>query len=560
MEGLFFDLTVLLSLAAGFGLIMHLLRQPPLLAYIAAGILLGSLGILDYKEQEVFRSLANIGVALLLFMVGLEMNIRDLKSVGLASLITGTGQIVFTTAIGVLIARYLGFTLVPALYIALALAFSSTIIIVKLLSQKHDLGSLYGKIAVGFLLVQDFVAILALVFLSAFNSTGGNLLSGTDFFLVLIKGVVLFSAVIVLSQTLIPYLVDRLAKNQELLFITSLAWAFAVASFTASPVIGFSIEIGGFLAGLALANSTEHLAISGRIRPLRDFFIVLFFVLLGIQLGFGDIEKIWWQAAIFSVFVLLGNPLIVIILMAVLGFRRRTSFLAGLTVAQISEFSLILVALGVKLGHLPSEVTTMITMVALITMTLSAYLILEGDRIYVWIRSFLSPFQRKKTIEGVLELPSRLSEHVVLIGGHRTAENILKALIGKKERLLVVDYDPAVVERLTREKIPVVFGDISDPDIQEQVNLAQANLIISTMPDPADTRRLLASLHRRRPKTLVIVTAQDHQEAQEFYEKGADYVLLPHFVSGEHVADLLAHPKLTARLSSLKAKHQKLLE
>jgi Kef-type K+ transport system membrane component KefB len=558
MEGLFLDLTVLLGLAAAFGLFMHLLRQPPLLGYIATGVLIGTAGILGREEQDIMRSLAEVGVALLLFMVGLEMNIKDLKTVGTASLVTGVAQILFTTALGLLIGRALGFSLVASFYVALAVAFSSTIIIVKLLSQKHDLGSLYGKVSVGFLLVQDFVAILALVLLSGFSAAGGEV-AGSDLLIVLAKAIVLISSVIVLSQTVMPYLVDRLAKSQELLFIASLAWAFAVAAFTASPAIGFSIEIGGFLAGLALANSIEHLQIASRIRPVRDFFIVVFFVVLGMQLGFGHIEQVWLPAVVFSLLVLIGNPLIVLTLMALLGFRRRTSFLAGLTVAQISEFSLILVALGIKLGHLPPEMITMMTLVAVITMTTSAYLILEGEKVFDRVKPLLAPFQRSTTIEWRLELAGPLKDHVVVVGGHRTAENILKALEKAGERLVVVDFDPDVVERLKQEKVSIVFGDVSDSDIREEAALMEAKLVISTVPDPGDNRRLLAALRDRRRDTRVIVTAQDPREARELYEMGADYVLLPQFVSGEHIADIVTDRHFSSRIEQLKTRHLKRL-
>lgn len=556
-EGFFLDLTVVLVLAASLGLVTHLLRQPPLLGYILTGVLLGSFGLWSLTDVEIFRSLAQVGVALLLFMVGLEMNIRDLKSVGIPSLITGAGQILFTTVLGVMIARALGFSLLAATYIALALSFSSTIIIVKLLSQKQDLGSLYGKISVGFLLVQDFVAIIALVLLSGLTGAGGEGLDIMGLVLLVGKTVLLVGNVIILSQTLIPYLVNRLARSPELLFVTSLAWAFAVAAFTASPLIGFSIEIGGFLAGLALANSVEHLQIASRIRPLRDFFILLFFVLLGLQLGFGGLEQVWVPALIFSAFVLLGNPLIILVLMALLGYRRRTSFLAGLTVAQISEFSLILIALGIRLGHLPSETLTMFTLVAIVTMTASAYLILEGDRVFRFLRPMLTPFERRKTVEARVSLSNPLKGHTVLIGGHRTAENILKALRRRDGDVLVVDYDPTVVDRLEKEHIPVLFGDIADPDIRAQAGLEEAKLIISTISDPADTKRFLEDLQHRRRGTSVIVTAQNRDEATEFYRMGADYVLLPHFVSGEHVADLLASRSLARRLAALKTEHSR---
>lgn len=559
MEGLFLNLTWMLILAAGFGLVMHYLKQPPLLGYILTGVLIGSLGLIDAHQQTIFRSLSDVGVALLLFMVGLEMNLKNIKSVGLTALITGIGQIAFTFVIGVVLAQLLGFSLLTSSYLGLALAFSSTIIIVKLLSQKQDLDSLYGKIAVGFLLVQDFVAILALILLSGFTVGSGAAPGIFDVVFILGKAALLVGTIIVLSKIILPYLVKRLARSQELLFISSIAWAFAVAAFTASELIGFSVEIGGLLAGLALANTTEHLQISSRARPLRDFFIVIFFVLLGMQLDFSFIRDIWPQALALSAFVLIGNPLIVLILMALLGYRRRTSFLAGLTVAQISEFSLILIALGFRLGHLSPEILTLVTLIAVITMSTSAYLILEGDRVYNWLRPILAPFQRTATVEQHLELPPSLSDHIVIVGAHRTAENILKALDRKQENLVVVDFDPDVVQRLGEARVPVIFGDISDPDVADQAALEKAKMIISTVSDAADTKRLLERLRKRPKKTHLLVTAQDVAEAKEFYDLGADYVLLPHFVSGDHVAGIIADREFERRLGSLKKKHLKAL-
>lgn len=301
-----FDLAVVILIAATLGILAKLLKQPILLAYIATGALIAYLGFLNFTGQETFHIFSNLGIMFLLFLVGLEINYTSLRLVGKTSLIVGLGQIIFTTIFGFIIAHFFGFELLPSLYIAVALTFSSTIIIVKLLSDKKDLNSLYGKISIGFLLVQDLVAILILVFLSGIESSQTIVWSNLIF--TVIKGIVLFVAMLWLGRKALPFVFDRIARSQELLFLVSLMWVFAVAAIVGK--IGFSIEIAGFLAGLALANSSENFQIASKIRPLRDFFILIFFVVLGSSIVFSDLSGITWPTIIFSLFVLVGNPLI----------------------------------------------------------------------------------------------------------------------------------------------------------------------------------------------------------------------------------------------------------
>jgi Kef-type K+ transport system membrane component KefB/DNA-binding NarL/FixJ family response regulator len=539
VSDIFLDLALVLVLAAVFGVGATLLRQPPILGYVAAGVLASITGLIPFAERAPFEALSQIGVALLLFIVGLEMNIRDLKTVGKSAVITGVGQIVFTSVAGYFIVRALGFAVLPSVYLAVALTFSSTIIVVKLLTEKKDLSSLYGKIAVGFLLVQDFVAVVALMFLSGFAADSS--LTNTELALFALKAVTLLGGVFLLSRYVFPKLVHRLARFPEILFVSSLAWALGLAALVGSRWFGFSIEIGGFLAGLALAGSVEHIQIGSRIRPLRDFFVTLFFVTLGFSLSLGSVGNLWGPALILSVFILLGNPIIVLILMGLLGFRRRTSFLSSITVAQISEFSLILVLLGWRLGHLPIEAVALTTMVGIITMVASTYMILHGE----WLATRLDPllrfFERSHPLERRDSLSSELSGHTVLVGCHRMGQEILKALLREKVSVVVVDFDPDIFDRLRPAKVPVVFGDISDPDVREAARIPKARMVLSTVGDIHDSLRMLASIKLLRRRPVVVLTAQDNDEAKRLYEAGADYVILPHFVSGEHIAHTLKH-------------------
>ena len=245
MGNFYAELTLIICLAAFISIVFRFLKQPPILAYILTGVIVGPLALFHIQDAEVMRSLSEIGITLLLFMLGLELRFSELKTVGKVSILTGLGQIIFTTIIGYILAIILGFSMIAAIYIAIALTFSSTIIIVKLLSDKKALNSLYGKISVGFLLVQDFVAILALIFLSGF--TNGDSISVFEFLILILKAVVLFGWVIVLSRKVLPFVINKIARSSETLFLFSIAWAFGIAAVISSPYVGFSIEIGGFL-------------------------------------------------------------------------------------------------------------------------------------------------------------------------------------------------------------------------------------------------------------------------------------------------------------------------
>lgn len=561
MQDIFLQITVIICLAAFFATIFRWLKQPIILAYIFTGILIGPFGFFNFSNKDVLQLMAQFGITLLLFMVGLELKLNDLKSVGKVSLLTGIGQIVFTSSIGYFICLALGFSPIPSMYISIALTFSSTIIIVKLLSDKRDLHSLYGKISVGFLLVQDFFAILLLIFLAGFNNVNGESLSAWSFLATLAKGAILFGGIVYLSKALLPKMVDVIAHSSEALFLFSLAWAFGLASLISSPIIGFSVEIGGFLAGLSLANSTENFQIASKIRSLRDFFITIFFVILGMNLTFSNIAAVLSSAIALSLFVLVGNPIIVMIIMGALGYRKRTSFLAGLTVAQISEFSLIIIFLGNKLGHLTGEVVTLVTVVGIVTFTLSTYMVVNGNKLYLFLAPLLSIFERKRNkkdeaLHSSREL-SAIKNHVVLVGGDQMGESLIDVFEGMGKEIVIIDFDPEVVNKLEFKNVHRLFGDISDEEIRKLANIHSANLIVSTIPDVEDNLILVKEVKGKNGNAVVIVTALDSRDARILYAEKADYVVLPHLAGGRQLAKVLE--KDLSDISGLKAKDQQYL-
>ncbi len=531
-----FDLTIIILVASVLSVIAKFLKQPLILAYMATGFLISIFGFsnIDLANSEIFHIFSNLGIMFLLFLVGLEINYSSLRLVGKPALVVGLGQIIFTALIGFLLALGFGVAKLPALYIAAALTFSSTIVVVKLLSDKKDLNSLYGKIAIGFLLVQDIIAILILVTLSGIDQQVG--ISWQGVVSTLLKGIVLFGGTVWLGRKVLPYLFDKIARAQELLFLVSLMWVFLVAAIVSK--IGFSIEIAGFLAGLALANSSENHQIASKIRPLRDFFMVIFFVVLGSLLGVSNLEGLGDPIIVFSIFVLIGNPIVVLTIMGIMGYRKRTSFMAGITVAQVSEFSLILAAVGLKLGHLNNSHLALITAVAVITITVSTYFMVYSQQIFNFLKNFLALFERQRLkIFDSREKP--LKKSIILIGCHRTGENIAAAL--NKKDLLIIDFDPDVIQKLKRKKYDYIFGDMGDEEVFDIIGKSGVKLIISTSPDIEDNLNLIESLKilkKRQPK--LILRAETETEAQILYAKGAAYVLLPHFTSGQYLGKALS--------------------
>lgn len=537
--GIFEQLALVLALAVVLGTIMNRLKQPAILGYMLTGILVAGLGIYQHSTAELLETFGELGVTLLLFLVGLELSWPKLQAVGKAAVATGIGQILFTTVGGIGLATLMGFNWITALYVAIAMTFSSTIIIVKLLGEKNDLQSLYGRISVGMLLVQDFVAILILVLLAGFKT--GNL-TFWSYLLVLVKFAVLVGAVYLVTKYIVPHAIKLVTDSTELLFVASVAWGVGLAALMAWEPIGFSIEAGGFIAGITLANAIEQHQIISRLRPLRDFFIMLFFVYLGSGLSFAGIGNYLPAVVVFSLFVLVGNPLIVILIMRALNFRARTIFTTSLTVAQISEFSLIVAALGFKLGHVNEEVVSIVTLVGVLTMTGSTYMILQSDRLWRKFSKYLKLIEKKGSRDLKLIGDKIRKNHIILVGCHRTGQSVLQRLLKLKEPVTVVDYNPHMVDELTKQGIDVVYGDAEDVDILENLQINQAKMIISTVVDKEATEVLLEFLqdHKHKRKLQVIVTAAYRDEAKGFYDKGADYVVLPRWMTGVYLGDLLA--------------------
>jgi Kef-type K+ transport system membrane component KefB len=550
---LFVEFSILLAIATLIGLVMRLLKQPLLIGHILTGIIVGPIVFGLVTSTETLHLFSEIGIAILLFIVGLHLQPSTMKKFGKVSLVTGIGQVTITSLAGFFVGRWLGMEILPAVYMGVALAFSSTIIIMKLISDKGDMESLYGKISIGFLLVQDIVAILLLFFIPILAE---GAFTSEAILALLVKSLVAFGGIYLFSKRFLPAIMQYVGKSQELLFLFTVSWGLGIA--TLFKLFDFSIESGALIAGIALASLPIRDEISSRLTPLRDFFIVAFFILLGAQMEIANIGALIGPAVILSALVLIGNPLILMSIMGFLGYKKKTSLQTGFTVAQISEFSLILVALGFRFGHVNQELVSLVTLVGLITIFGSTYFILYSDKIYIVLEKFLSIFERKNATE---EEMGEDRYDVVLFGVNRIGHTFLDQLTYSQYTFMAIDHDPAIVKRLGERGVTAKYGDANDINFVEDLPLSSAKIVISTIPH-LDTNKLIFNQLREVNKRAVCISvAGKIQEAVDMYEEGFDYVVLPHFLGAQHAAEVVMNlGKSKSAYRELRRKHRKNLD
>ncbi|MDZ7786351.1 MAG: cation:proton antiporter [Candidatus Saccharibacteria bacterium] len=528
---IFTQLSLLLAIAVAISLIMRSLKQPLIVGHILTGILLGPSIFGFITSTETITEFGSFGIALLLFIVGLGLNPRVIKEVGRVAVLTGLGQVLFTSLFGFGLVKLLGYSNVAAFYIAVALTFSSTIIILKLLSDKKEQNKLHGKISIGFLLVQDIIATFALVVASATGTDGFNIGSLGSLAL---KGIGLGIAIMLVSKYVLTPLTGFLSRSQELLFLFAIAWGFGIATLFFK--LGFSLEIGALVAGVALSTMTYAQEVGSRLRPLRDFFIVIFFIALGAGLDIGNVGAIAWQAIGLSIFVLVGNPIIVMTIMGLLGYTKKTSFKAGLAVAQISEFSLIFILLGQRTGQVDGMVVSLVTIVGIITIAVSSYMITYSDNLYATFEKYLTLFEKRKV---KMDQESKNTYELILLGYKKGGHEFIKVFEKLKKKFVVIDYDPDVIDMLEKRKINYLYGDTTDIELLEEAGIDNAKLVVSTIGDFETNSFVVSLLEKLSPKTVVICRAENIEDAEKLYEQGASYVMMPHFIGSERISSFL---------------------
>lgn len=533
----------ILAVAAAVAAVGLRLKQPLIISFMFAGILVGPSAFGLVKDAHEIELLASIGISLLLFVVGLRLDLSMIRTVGPVALATGLGQVAITSLVGFLIALGFGMSVVPAVYVAVALTFSSTIIIVKLLSDKKEIDSLHGRIAVGFLIVQDIVAILALIALTAFggDEVGPGFL--THALWILGKGILMLGFVVAMMRWVLPAVVNDLARSSELLVLFAITWAVALSAGV--ELLGFSKEVGAFLAGVSLASTPQRDAIGARLVVLRDFLLLFFFINLGAGLDLSLLGAELGRAMVFSTFVLVGNPLIVMVIMGYMGYRKRTGFMSGLAVAQISEFSLILAALGLSLGHIDASAMSLITLVGLVTISASTYLILYSGPIYSRISPLLSVFERSRPsreAESQDAVPIAAADgHLIIVIGLGNYGSVIAARLRQYGwSVLAVDFDPQALGRARDAGMPVIYGDVGDPEMLAQLPLDKARWVLSAVRDHDMNLALFNLLNQSGYTGRLALTAAHPSHAEQYRRLGVHLVLQPFRDAAEQAVEAVA--------------------
>lgn len=557
VTNIFFEIGILIILATFLSYITQYFKQPLIPAYVFAGILVGPiLGII--KDPTAILELAEIGIAFLLFVVGLELDFKKLKNIGLVASLGGTIQIIILFVLGFFIGKWVGYGVIESIYLGLVVSFSSTLVVVKLLSDKSELDTLHGKIIIGFLLVEDFFAIIALSSLNTISDF--NILFLT---IAISKTILLLLLSFIINKVLFQPLFKFAAKTQELLFLISLSSCFFFAflfQFFGKLIVnflllvgiplsehlitmiepGFSIAMGAFIAGIGLASMPYTYEVIGKVRSLRDFFATLFFVSLGIQLTRSHIALIIKPLILLLVLILFIKPIITFLITLFFGYTKKTSFETAISLSQTSAFSLIIVTTGLMFNQVSPEFLSLAVILVLITMVTTSYSMKFDNYIYKKMYGLLDFVEHLSHKKKHLEyLPEKVNNEVLLVGFDRIGYNIFETLKKMKKNFLIIDFNPDIIHKLINDKIHCLYGDIADEEIIERIHLNKAKIVISTIPDFENTSYLILKTRQVNKNCTIIVTSYAVDSALKLYKLGADYVILPHLLGGMHAALIL---------------------
>ncbi len=528
----FTEISIVISLGAVIALIMRMLRQPLIIGHIITGVIAGPAFLNIIHAESSFAGLSSMGVALLLFIIGLDLSTRIFSRLGKAVLVTSSVQILAVTAVGYLVSQSLGFSRLESAIIGLALSLSSTIIIVKLFNDKKETTRLYAQITIGILLVQDIVATAAKIGLATKASGESSI---TDVAILISRGVGLILIMYAGSRYIVPKLTKALEGSKELLLLFALGWGLGFAALFEK--VGFSIEIGALLAGVSLASLPYSSEMASRLKPLRDFFIVIFFITLGQAMTPGKLIDVLPYAIILSLLVVLFKPFTVLLSMGGLGYTKRASFKAAVSMSQISEFSLVFLAAALASGYVSEKASTTLTLVALITFAASTYLIKYDTHLYAKLEHHLRLFERKKTN---YEQEAMLRSHSIILFGYRKGgQEFLKTFAKMPKRFLVVDYDPDVIDLLERKRVKYLYGDATDPELLEEMYLEKTKLVVSTISDHKTNLFIAHWLRNHNPDAVFVCSADNAVHASDLYADGAAYVMMPHYIGSEKISTFI---------------------
>jgi Kef-type K+ transport system membrane component KefB len=534
-EDVFVQVAAILVVSAVAGLAAVWLRLPLVIAYIAVGIAVGPSAAGLVEPGGDLELLAQLGVALLLFVVGLKLDVHVIRTLGPVALVVGSAQVVLTAAGGLLLALALGLEVTHALYVGIGLALSSTIIVVKVLTDRRELDDLHGRLAVGVLIVQDLVVVVVMIAVTASGESGST---GLALLEVLLKGAALLVVLGLLMRFALTPLLHRLARVPDLLVLFAIAWAVALG--VVGEELGLGIEVGAFLGGVSIASTPYREAVGARLVAIRDFLLLFFFIDLGSRIDLGHLAGQLWIALVLSAFVLVVKPLIVMALLGALRYRKRVSLETGLALAQISEFSLILGALGLHVGHLDEDTTSLLTAVALLTIAVSVYVYPHAGAIAARLGTRLDVFERRvprAEPDGSPEAPP----DVIVLGLGRYGAGVVEGLRERGANVLGVDFDPVALARWSADGVDTLYGDAEDPELAHLLPLPPHGWVVSTVRRVDANLALLHALAHEGYTGHVAVAAHRPADVVRLTRAGAHHVLMPYVSAARDVVDLVAN-------------------
>jgi len=544
-----FEIGIIIILATILAFIVKLARQPLIPAYIITGILIGPLVFGIIQDQSLIIALSEIGVAFLIFTAGLEIKFKKLGEVGKTVIIAGILQIFFLFILTYLISSGLGFSNQSLFYIGLVVAFSSTMIVVKVLNDKREIDSLHGRIIIGILLIQDIAAIIALTVISSD-------LSVANISLFITKAGIFAIAAFMLSKISSP-IFKASAEDSDMLLLCAISFLFIFV--LGSYAAGLSLIVGAFFAGVSLANSEYKTEIQGRIGPLREFFSVIFFVSLGMQLRLITKEFVLLFFVLFFLVIII-KPIITMFIIRLLGYKKSTSFLTGNALAQTSEFSLIIATLGFNLGYINEGLFSTLILLTIATMSMTIYLIRHEKALTKWLDWPLNLLNNFHTKNESLEYHEIDGKKIIIFGCHRMGSLFVKEFNKNKKGIFVVDYNPEIIKYLIEKKVPCMYGDFANEEVFNKAEIKKAEIIISTIPDMDDNVMLVKKVRRLNKEALIFIVAERISEALKLYKIGVDYVILPQVIGGQKVSELIPRLRDKDDVKILKKEHMEYLD
>ena len=547
MQELIHDLALSIVMAWLFGVGAFVARQPLILAYLVAGFVIGPFGFKWVQSEQSINIIAELGLIFMLFMIGLEIDLKKIVRAGSVILVTSATQIVgcFVLALGLflLMGLTLGDGRFDALYLAAAVALSSTVIIVKVLYDKFELDTLPGRITLGVLVLQDLFAILFLAIQPSLNDLRFDVVLVS-----LIRVGVLLSLALLVSRFTLPHLFQIIARLPELVLVGALAWCFAVAEF--AEFLGLSREMGALVAGVSLSTFPYALDVTAKVTSLRDFFITLFFVALGMTIPLPT-AAVLGVALVIVVFTLISRLITVFPPLYAMQQGIRASLLPAINLAQISEFSLVLIQVGAQSAQVQPATASAASAAFVVLAVLSTFFMMRSDAM---VRSAIPVLKRigLRDLDEARpgdepETTEERKRRIVILGFYRVASSFLTELERRHaallEQVFVVDFNPTVYHTLKTRGIKVYYGDIGHADTLTHAGLADAEIIISSVPDSllkgTNNERLVRHARAVNPTAKIIATADVLAETQTLYAAGADYVTIARLDQANELVDVV---------------------